>query len=36
MATYACSCVEERIRSGSGIESARLACRQATAERFPI
>jgi hypothetical protein len=36
MASFACSCVEQRIRSGSGIESARSACRQATAERFPI
>lgn len=36
MASYACNCVEERIRSGSGIETARSACRQATAERFPI
>ena len=36
MATYACSCVEQRIRAGGGIESARSACRAATAERFPI
>jgi hypothetical protein len=36
MATYACTCVEQRIRSGSGIESARATCRQATAQRFPI
>jgi hypothetical protein len=36
MATYACSCVEQRIRAGGGIESARSVCRQATAERFPI
>jgi len=36
MASYACTCVEQRIRSGSGIDSARSACRQATAQRFPI
>jgi hypothetical protein len=36
MASYACTCVEQRIRTGSGIESARSLCRQATAERFPI
>jgi hypothetical protein len=36
MATYACTCVEQRIRTGSGIEAARSHCRQATAQRFPI
>jgi len=36
MASYACTCVEQRIRTGSGIEAARSDCRQATAERFPI
>jgi hypothetical protein len=36
MASYACTCVEQRIRVGSGIEAARSHCRQATAERFPI
>ena len=36
MASYACTCVEHRIRTGSGIEAARSQCRQATAERFPI
>lgn len=36
MAAYACSCVEQRIRSGGGIEAARVACRQATAQRYPI
>jgi len=36
MARYACNCVEQRIRTGSGIEVARSQCRQATAERFPI
>jgi hypothetical protein len=36
MASYACTCVEQRIRTGSGIEAARSHCRQATAERFPI
>jgi len=35
-ASYACTCVEQRIRTGSGIEAARSHCRQATAERFPI
>jgi hypothetical protein len=36
MATYACSCVEQRIRAGGGIESARSFCREETAQRFPI
>jgi len=36
MASYACTCVEQRIRTGSGIEAARSQCRQATAARFPI
>jgi hypothetical protein len=36
MASYACDCVEQRIRAGSGIEAARSLCRQATAERYPI
>lgn len=36
MAAFACSCVEERILAGGGIESARNACRQATARRYPI
>jgi len=36
MASYACTCVEQHIRSGSGIEAARSQCRQATAQRFPI
>ncbi len=36
MAAYACSCVEQRILAGGGIESARSVCRQATAQRFPI
>jgi hypothetical protein len=36
MADYACSCVEQRILAGGGIETARTACRQATAQRFPI
>jgi len=36
MASYACTCVEQHIRSGSGIEEARSQCRQATAQRFPI
>jgi hypothetical protein len=36
MASYACACVEQRIRAGGGIESARSACKEATAQRFPI
>jgi len=36
MAHFACSCVEERLRSGSSLESARRDCRQATARRYPI
>jgi hypothetical protein len=36
MASYACNCVEQRIRTGSGIETARAQCREATAQRFPI
>jgi hypothetical protein len=36
MASYACNCVEQHIRSGGGIETARSQCRQATAQRFPI
>jgi hypothetical protein len=36
MASYACTCVEQRIRSGSGIEAARSHCREVTAQRFPI
>lgn len=36
MAAYACSCVEQQIRAGGGIEAARRACREATAQRYPI
>lgn len=36
MANFACSCVEERLRSGSALESAKQDCRQATARRYPI
>ena len=36
MASYACNCVEQRIRTGSGLESARARCREATVQRFPI
>lgn len=36
MAAYACSCVEQRILAGGGIEAARMVCRQATAQRYPI
>jgi hypothetical protein len=36
MAAFACSCVEQQIMAGGGIESARNACRQATARRYPI
>ena len=36
MASFACSCVEERLRSGNTLESAKRDCRQATARRYPI
>jgi len=36
MANFACSCVEERLRSGSALESAKRDCRQATTRRYPI
>ena len=36
MANFACSCVEERLRSGNTLESAKRDCRQATARRYPI
>ena len=36
MANFACSCVEERLRSGNALESAKRDCRQATARRYPI
>lgn len=36
MADFACTCVEERLRSGTGLESAKRDCRQATARRYPI
>lgn len=36
MAHYACSCVADRITSGSSIASARSSCRDATAKRYPI
>ena len=36
MANYACGCVEEKILGGSSIDTARQACRQATARRYPI
>ncbi|MFM9109633.1 MAG: hypothetical protein ACKOPN_03365 [Prochlorococcaceae cyanobacterium] len=36
MASYACSCVADRISSGSSIEAARSSCRDATARRYPI
>jgi hypothetical protein len=36
MATYACSCVVERISSGQSIDAARSDCRMATARRYPI
>jgi hypothetical protein len=36
MANFACSCVADRISSGSSIASARTSCRAATAKRYPI
>ncbi len=36
MAHYACSCVADRITSGSSIASARSSCRDATSKRYPI
>jgi hypothetical protein len=36
MANFACSCVEDRLRSGTALESAKRDCRQATARRYPI
>ena len=36
MANFACSCVEERLRSGTTLESAKRDCRQETARRYPI
>ncbi|MFM7314597.1 MAG: hypothetical protein ACKO0M_15795 [Cyanobium sp.] len=36
MASFACDCVEQRLRSGGTIDSARSDCRQATARRYPI
>jgi len=36
MADFACACVEERLRSGTSLESAKRDCRQATARRYPI
>lgn len=36
MANYACSCVADRITSGSSIASARSSCRDATSKRYPI
>ena len=36
MASFACDCVEERLRSGGTIDSAKTDCRQATARRYPI
>lgn len=36
MANFACGCVEERLRSGGSLDSARRECRQATARRYPI
>jgi hypothetical protein len=36
MANYACSCVVDRISSGSSIDNARHSCRTATARRYPI
>jgi len=36
MAAYACTCVEQRILAGGGIDTARSVCREATAQRYPI
>lgn len=36
MAHYACSCVADRITSGSSIALARSSCRDATSKRYPI
>ena len=36
MDSYACSCVEERLRAGGTVDSARRDCREATARRYPI
>jgi hypothetical protein len=36
MANYACSCVADRIASGSSIAEARSNCRAATSRRYPI
>jgi len=36
MANFACSCVEERLRGGSALDSAKRDCRQATTRRYPI
>lgn len=36
MAHYACSCVANRITSGSSIASARSSCKDATSKRYPI
>ena len=36
MANYACSCVADRISSGSSIASARSNCKAATAKLYPI
>ena len=36
MANFACSCVADRISSGSSIASARSSCKAATAKLYPI
>ena len=36
MASFACDCVEQRLRSGGTIDAARRDCRQATVRRYPI
>ncbi|KEF42203.1 MAG: hypothetical protein ER33_07545 [Cyanobium sp. CACIAM 14] len=36
MANFACSCVADRITSGSSIASARSDCKAATSKRYPI
>jgi hypothetical protein len=36
MAEFACTCVADRISSGSSLDGARSTCRQQTAQRYPL
>jgi hypothetical protein len=36
MASFACSCVADRITAGSSLDTARGSCREETARRFSI